>query len=116
MSFIDVYIGDLDDEGFSWEGGDYNGNIPRRLSSKFPLGRMVFSDIVGKILRSELEGKQVDFGGWVAKLTAKELDDYVLSYYKSYEIKSVVEDVDKIRGFISELKKDKKYALVACET
>ena len=36
MTACDVYIGDLDDPEFHWDGGDWNGNVPRAIASVFP--------------------------------------------------------------------------------
>lgn len=36
VTYCDVYIGRLDDPRFSWVGGDWNGNVPTRLSPFFP--------------------------------------------------------------------------------
>jgi len=35
MTYCSTYIGDLDDPSFNWNGGDWNGNIPR---NKGPYG------------------------------------------------------------------------------
>jgi len=29
---LEVFIGDLEDDLFDYENGDYNGNIPKRIS------------------------------------------------------------------------------------
>jgi len=36
MTICTVYIGDLDDPTFNWEGGDWSGNIPKSISDEFP--------------------------------------------------------------------------------
>jgi len=33
---VDVYIGLADDPTFKWEGGDWNGNVPKRITPPFP--------------------------------------------------------------------------------
>ena len=36
MTYYDAYVGRLDDPNFHWDGGDWNGNVPHRLSPFFP--------------------------------------------------------------------------------
>ncbi len=36
MTICEVYVGDLKDPTFKWRGGNWNGNIPARLSPIFP--------------------------------------------------------------------------------
>ena len=42
---VDVYIGLADDPNFKWEGGDYNGNIPKRITPVFPYVRRTADDL-----------------------------------------------------------------------
>lgn len=43
--YLDVYIGWLDDPSFSWDGGDWDGNVPVRRSP-FPLRLMVQTAVI----------------------------------------------------------------------
>jgi len=64
--YLDVYIGRLDDPDFKWEGGDWNGNVPRRESPFFPdsPGReRLFYTVVNRIETGRYTGKQTDWGG-----------------------------------------------------
>ena len=36
MSSLEVYIGLADDPAFKWEGGDYDGSVPKRITPVFP--------------------------------------------------------------------------------
>ncbi|MCP4469376.1 MAG: hypothetical protein GY815_01605 [Gammaproteobacteria bacterium] len=36
MTYCSTYIGDLDDPEFSWEEGNWSGNIPWGLGASFP--------------------------------------------------------------------------------
>jgi hypothetical protein len=63
MSYLDVYIGDLNDPTFKWHGGDWNGNVPTRLSPFFPDGERVRRALLARIEAGTYVGKQTDWGG-----------------------------------------------------
>ena len=66
----DAYIGYVDhDQDFKWEGGNWNGNIPKRQSPFFPGGG--FRMIKERIASGKYEGKQTDWGAWVAIVNKK---------------------------------------------
>jgi hypothetical protein len=83
MTYRDVYIGDLDDPNFHWDGGNWRiGNIPRRKSPFFPSVMAVpFWSLLRKIKAGELDGKQTDWGGWVARATKKQIHEFIASVY-----------------------------------
>jgi hypothetical protein len=45
MTYCSTYIGDLSDPSFHWDGGDWNGNIPRGI------GHMTGLDVCQKLLQ-----------------------------------------------------------------
>lgn len=78
MTMMSVYVGDLDDPKFKWEGGDWNGNVPRPLIPHLSLSHRV---VLAKIDSGELEGKQVDWGASVARVTPEQLEALVRAYH-----------------------------------
>jgi len=68
----DEYLGRLDDPSFHWDGGDENGNVPTRLSPFFPPapgGYQPFRKVIDRIQSGVYDGKQTDWGAWVARVT-----------------------------------------------
>lgn len=116
MANVEVYIGDLEDESFSWEGGKWNGNIPTRLSPFFPNGHDLFFTLVRKIENRDLEGKKVDWGCWVSRLTPGEILQIADSYYAGKKGSlSNEERLEELYAYIKGLDATKTYALTACE-
>lgn len=117
MSYLDVYIGDLDDPSFDWEGGDWSGKLPVRQSNFFPAGNQDFKTLVARIQSGRYDGKQVDWGGWVARLFPSEIMSFLDEQYTPLKLKrcGCKKQVDSIRQYILKLDPNKKYALVASE-
>jgi hypothetical protein len=121
---LDIYVGNLDCEGFKWEGGNWNGNVPRRESDFFPFGHSSFYKLLKKIDDGIFDGKQVDWGGWVARLTPKEIElfldechaDVKLSLDNEETLSLLDDKINLIRDFLYRLDQTKKYALVGTET
>ncbi|CAM2787816.1 hypothetical protein [Salinicoccus roseus] len=105
---LEVFIGDLEDDLFDYENGDYNGNIPKRISMFFPKSHSTFHFILQKIEDKEIEGKQTDWGAWVALLYLHEMKDLLKGFYNEADFKVVEKEMIKLDA-------NKKYALVACE-
>lgn len=121
MSFLNVYIGDLSDPKFSWENGNWDGNIPTRTSPFFPT-RTAFSKLIDMIEEGKLEGKQTDWGGWTAKATKEQIklffEETSREYVKQQDPKffqHLIDNYNDLVKFIDNLEPDKEYALVACE-
>jgi hypothetical protein len=81
MTMCSTYIGDLDDLSFAWDGGNWNGNVPRAISRDFPPvsrpyvdARRAFHDWVAI---SGVKCKQTDFEGWVAVVTRRQIEDFI---------------------------------------
>jgi len=127
MTYCSMYIGDLSDPSFAWDGGDWNGNLPARISPIFPPAREHYNKAFHDwVLLSGVEYKQTDFDGWVAVTTKRQLEDFIAFCYlsdSSYtnsnltlrheERQSLVEQLDEIRSFVTGLSDTKEYALVA---
>jgi len=125
-----MYVGDLDDESFQWEECDGIGNLPGRKSPMFPLAQYgyFFSDFFKWLKLTGYEYKQTDWGGWVAKVTKKQIFEFILYRYKTDPIytdpkRMVYRDgkvlhVDQLKeliDYVKSLEDDKLYALVAAE-
>lgn len=126
MTACDVYIGDLDDPEFHWNGGDWNGNVPKPIASVFPPVGGHYNECFHRWLReSGVECRQTDFGGWVCRVTPRELADYIEYCYGSDSMytdpdkretwKHLIDRLDKLRQVVTELDEGKQYALVAAE-
>lgn len=71
---LDAYIGELTTtDKFNYEGGDWNGNVPKRNSSFFPFAHDIFKIMMKKMKSNEIEGKQVDWGGYVLKANKEQI-------------------------------------------
>ena len=126
MTDCDVYIGDLDDPEFLWDGGDWNGNVPRPLVSVFPpVGGHYNAAYHDWVKKTGVECRQTDFGGWVSRVTPRQLADYIECSYgvaakytdpdEKLAWKHLNDRLDKLRGFVADLDEGKHYALVATE-
>lgn len=118
--FLDVYIGDLDDPDFSWDDGDWNGNCPKRKSPFFP-PQAPFSNLIDMIKQGRFEGKQVDWGGWVAKVKKEQILKFIEEYYpddwynRNFYLPHILDQMKELKRFVEKLDPDKQYALVASE-
>ncbi len=101
MTSYDLYIGDLDDPNFSWEGGNWNGNSPRGATGiHVGVDLSTFHKFTNMI--DALQGKQTDWGCWVARL-------------KKEEIEGVLSDLGVTGLGVETLEDGKMYGLVALE-
>lgn len=119
MTDVDVYIGYLDSPengDFKWEGGDWSGNIPRRISPQyFPHAHDTFQKILDLTHSTEWEGKQLDWGAWGVKMHKQELLAFIDDCEKRNEFECV--NYNDIRDFVKcELNDDTTYILVGMET
>jgi hypothetical protein len=122
MSFLDVYIGDLSDPSFRWDGGDWNGNVPKRLSPFFPDGHRVQGAVLKRIEDGTYVGKQTDWGGHVAKVTKQQIKDLIEEQYGDREwykhpspMPHMLQDLEELRAFVDSLQERKLYAFVTTE-
>ena len=113
MTYCTTYIGDLSDPSFSWDGGDWNGNIPRGIGPAFPPPSFNnynsrFHDWVSK---TKVTCKQTDYGGWVARVDKTQLLDFIGYCYGSMQDERITE----LKDFVNSLEESGEYALVAEE-
>ena len=74
-----------------------------------------------KLKKGAFEGKQVDWGGWVAKVKKEEIIKFLNEIYdKEWFLKNkeriyVLQNLDKLKEYVNTLDPIKQYALVAME-
>ena len=112
MTYCSTYIGDLDDPKFSWEEGNWSGNIPRGLGESFP-GYLEHYNAQFKrwVVEADVICKHTDDGGWVAKVDKLQLLDFIKYCYGPDPGESVQELIQFVKG----LDDNKIYGLVAEE-
>jgi hypothetical protein len=119
-----VYVGDLEDPNFSWDGGDWNGNAPRHLSPDFPptFGPTYgpWSIIYRRIRDGQLPGRQTDWGAWVAPVTGREVVAVVEELYgDGYPMGDTFPHLqaalDRLLRWLESIDPARLYALVAME-
>jgi hypothetical protein len=123
MPICVVYVGDLDDPRFSWEGGDWNGNAPRHLSPDFPPTGPPYgpwSIVYRRIKEGELPGKQTDWGAWVAKVTGGEVTALVDELYgdgypMGASFPHLQRALDDLLRWVQTIDPARVYAIVAME-
>jgi len=122
VSYFDVYIGDLGDASFRWDGGDWNGNVPVPISPFFPEGGRVWAALVDRIDDGTYDGKQTDFGGYVAKVTKQQIIQFIHEQYTNHDwyrssgpMPHMYERLQELRRFVDTLDDRKQHALVATE-
>jgi hypothetical protein len=117
MTVCVVYVGDLADPTFKWEGGDWNGNVPARLSPEFP----PMSGHYNAALQAWVKPKGVacettDFGGWVARVTKAHIFEFLAEAYRgNEELPWVADRLPALKRFVGTLLEDHEYGLVATE-
>lgn len=112
MADVEVFIGDLKDRSFHYEGGDWNHNYPKRISPFFPKGYELFFSVLDGIYYKRLEGRQTDWGSHTCLMFPTEMLSMLEEYYKR-EMDD--EQVQQLFQFIKQLDQDQQYGLVACE-
>jgi hypothetical protein len=125
MTYYDVYIGSLADPRFSWEGGNWHHNVPGQASPFFPPADLpwngVFPELVDRIERGIYQGKQTDWGGWVARATKAEILSFIEEIYGQDPVYQPESDMPHLRTWLEKLLAyvvdlpDGEYALVASE-
>ncbi|WP_144460890.1 hypothetical protein [Siminovitchia fortis] len=105
---IEIFIGNLDDPDFDYGQGDWSGNCPSRISPFFPKPHNAFSYLIDLIGSGRIEGRQTDWGTWVAPLYPSEIVKLMEGLYEGDDLRYIVEIANQLIA-------DQKYALVACE-
>jgi hypothetical protein len=110
MTYCSTYIGDLEDPEFKWEGGDWNGNIPPRLSPVFPPGPAHYhSTFDAWVDQAGVTSKQTDFDGWMARVSKPQILDFIEFCYG----REITDAVEKLINFVHTLDDAKEYGLVS---
>ena len=116
MTICEVFVGDLDDSSFKWEGGNWNKNIPARMSPVFPPlpgnYNRVYDEWVAAV---GVPSKQTDFGGHVAKVTRTQIIEFITKSYKTNGSSNTDPEVNGLLKFIQTLEANRVYGLVATE-
>ena len=117
MTECSVYVGDLDDPKFLWEGGDWNGNVPRALSNdSLSQGGHYNAFFHAWVAKAGVTSRQTDYGGWVARVNKKQLLSFLTEGYVGQEdLPWIADRLPDLRAFIESLVDDKEFALVATE-
>ena len=117
MTACVVYVGDLADPTYKREGGDWNGNVPARLSPEFPPMAGHYNEAFHTWVKAiSVKCEKTDFGGWVACVTKSEIVEFVdLGYCGSETLPWVAERLIELKEFVSTLDEDVQYGLVATE-
>ncbi len=116
MTICEVYVGDLEDPNFNWTDGNWNGNIPARLSPIFPPLPGNYNQSYNHwVNKAGVQSRQTDFGGHVAKVTRSQILDFIAQSYRSNYSLEARERINDLANFINTLDDDKLYALVATE-
>ena len=111
MSYRDVYVGDAADPSFTWEPDDnrWQGNSPKRISEFFPeSSAKPYGELKKRIAIGELDGKQVDWGAWAAKVTKAQIQEYMKDCYP-------LEQQPEVLKLVEKMDEGKLYLLVASE-
>jgi len=116
MTICEVYVGDLKDPTFKWRGGNWNGNIPARLSPMFPpLPGNYNRTYEAWVTKNGVESKQADFGGQVAQVTRSQIIHFITQSYQSECSPEARARINDLSNFVNTLEEDQLYALVATE-
>ena len=131
--YLDVFIGEIDVPGFSWEKSDADGEYgavePRLVSDGFPESHDDFLELRDRMEDGRYVTKPIDWGTWAAKVSKQEIIEFLRNQYgddimeeESAYIKSqdyCKVDVKTMKGLITlvrQLDDNETYALVARES
>ena len=106
---FEAHIGLADDPGFDFYGGDYNGNIPARISPYLPKAHEIHKHIWALIRSGDPNARQLDWSAVGLIGTKEQLARFVGSFYKA-------DETTEIKQYIGGLDPDKAYVLAAYET
>jgi hypothetical protein len=129
MTTCAVYIGDLNDPSFDWDGDDDATSIPSGLSPEFPPNKEPLLGCFHEwVERSGVECKLTWHEVWVARVTKAQIHDYIEYCYGSdpsyndpdkwltWEGRPyLVDRLDAVKEFVAGLDRQEQYALVAME-
>ncbi len=117
MTICVVYVGDLESPNFRWEGGDWSGNVPARLSPEFPpMSGHYNAQFHAWVKARGVTCEQTDFGGWVARVTKAQISEFIAETYRGdEELSWVAHQLPELRRFVETLEENHEYGLVATE-
>ncbi|MBK9442380.1 MAG: hypothetical protein IPN53_14195 [Comamonadaceae bacterium] len=116
MTICEVYVGDLKDPKFKWQAGNWNGNLPARLSPVFPaLPGNYNRTYEAWVTKVGVLSKQADFGGQVAKVTKLQILDFIASSYTREDSPEMQARIHDLTQFVNSLDECQPFALVATE-
>lgn len=107
MTYYDVYI-----------RGGIKGGVPAVSSPRFPyVSRSgyppgAFGELLQWIDEGRFEGEQVDWGSWEAKVSKKQIEQFVDHLYSGDDTNGL----EELREYVANLKPGGRYKLVAVET
>lgn len=115
---IAAHIGLLDDPSFNFFKGNYDGNIPKRISPYLPGAHDVMRRIFKLMNIGNKNARQLDWGAAGVILTKQQLAEFLDSLYKSLatQVEAVVSQEQEALRFIDSLEDGISYVLVAYET
>lgn len=123
MTACDVYIGDLEDPSFHWDGGNVSGNIPNSISPIFP---HIWGHYSAKfhdwVARTGVVSKKTDYSGWVAIVRKDQIEDFLKHAYGDDDrytdsVSGLVHDDQLVilQRFVEGLDPERDYALVSAQ-
>jgi len=127
-----VFIGRLSDNAdpLDW-GGNYTSNLPLHDTPDFPKhGRGdPYRCVMAMISNGRLPGKQVDWGGWAAKVSKQDILAFIAEVYRDdkwdtypttrplpWRYESEKRNMEGLMTNVHSLPEDGLFALVAYET
>jgi hypothetical protein len=121
LTYWSVYIGATDDPEFSWDphaAKNPHFNLPRRLGPEFPPAPNggsfeAWSLLTDRINSGVYDGRQVDWGGFAARVSLAEIKQFVEDLFPSKNYRQT--EIRQLRDFVASLP-DAPYYLVAAET
>lgn len=123
MTACDVYVGELNDPSFQWDGGNWSGNVPDSTSPIFPPTKEHYNGEFHEwVEKTGVVCKKTDYSGWVAIVNKAQIMDYLDYAYGNHGIyhgpdawPGCVESLAEVKRFADALDPEKDYGLVACE-
>ena len=121
-----LFLSYADDPTFSWEAGNWEGNVPKRV--------VVFDDLLGLqgcgqahcLLRSpKYGGRQLDWGASGARLNKAQIIEFLTDFYSGDDKPPGVRligdlpakrHLPEILSKLDDLPDDRLYVLVSCES
>jgi len=110
MSYYDLYVGDADDPGLRWEGGNYNGNIPRVILAVGSINILACVAARSLLEGPKYGGRELDWGASGARLTR----DRIIEFLEEFPMNSGWRQLAIERA--KTLDENRLYVLFACET